>query len=115
MTAKRNDRGTAALEFVGAVPFLLLSGAIALQFGLVGWTAISTQDAARAAARAASLGKSPSAAAAQALPSGLQLVGVTGGPSGSGYSYSVVVKTPAIVPLLELGEVTRTADMPAYK
>jgi Flp pilus assembly protein TadG len=49
-TSSKRERGTAALEFVGAFPFLLLAGMIALQFGLVGWATVSTNDAARAAA-----------------------------------------------------------------
>lgn len=107
------ERGTASLELIGVLPFLLLCGAIALQFGLVGWTAVSTSDAARAAARAASLGRSPTEAAAGALPAGLTLVDVSGTALGDGYSYTVTVKTPVIVPIFDLGTVSRTADMPA--
>ncbi|MFT3875679.1 MAG: TadE/TadG family type IV pilus assembly protein [Propioniciclava sp.] len=109
------ERGTAALEFVAGAPILMLVGAIALQFGLVGWTALSTHDAARAAARAASLGHSPQAAAAGALPGGLSPVSVTGSRVGDGYSYTVTVSVPSIVPIFNLGHVSRTVDMPAYR
>lgn len=111
----RRERGTAALEFVGTFPFLLLAGLIALQFGLVGWAAVSTNDAARAAARAASLGQNPQVAATRALPGGLSPVSVTGSRIGEGYRYTVTVKAPGIVPLFDLGTVSRTVDMPAYK
>lgn len=111
----RRERGTAALEFIGMFPFLLLAGLVALQFGLVGWVAVSTTDAARAAARAASLGQNPQLAAARALPGGLSPLSVTGLHIGSGYRYTVTVKAPSIVPLFDLGTVSRTVDMPAYK
>lgn len=114
---RRSDRqrGTASLELIGGIPFLLLAGALAMQFGLIGWTAISASDAARAAARAASLGESPHSAAQNALPAGISLVSVSGGKSGQGYSYTVTVDTPAIVPILDLGTLSRQADMSAYR
>lgn len=111
----RRERGTAAIEFVAGVPFLILAGAVALQFGIVGWTTVSTTDAARAAARAASLGQNPVTAASGALPDGLTPRTVVGGKSGDGYSYTVTVKTPAIIPMLDVGEVSRTVDMPAIR
>lgn len=109
------DRGTASIELVAGVPFLILAGAVALQFGIVGWTTVSTSDAARAAARAASLGQNPSSAAAGALPNGLTPQSVIGGKAGNGYSYTVTVKTPTILPMLDVGTVSRTVDMPAIK
>lgn len=111
----RRERGTASLEFVGILPTLLLSGMIALQFGVVGWTAVSTTDAARAAARAASLGQNPYAAAAGALPGSLTPVAVVANSSGQSRSYTVTVKTPSLLPGLDLGTVSRTVDMPAIK
>lgn len=114
-TRRDRQRGTASLELVAGLPFLLLAGVVAAQFGLVGWTAISASDAARAAARAASLGQNPHAAAQDALPQGISLVSVSGGKSGQGYSYTVTVATPAIVPILDLGNLSRQADMPAYR
>lgn len=109
------DRGSAALELVVLAPLLLLAGMVALQFGVVGWTAVSTSDAARAAARAAAEGEDPRAAASGALPDGLTPVSVSGGAAGNGYSYTVTVETPSFLPMVDLGSVSRTADMPAFK
>ncbi len=113
--ARRGERGSAALEFIATFPILLFAGLVALQLGLIGWATVSTNDAARAAARAAALGNDPQAAAQGALPGGLRVEQVTGGPSGQGYTYTVTVQTPRLIPMFDFGTVSRTADMPAYK
>ncbi len=112
---KTNQRGSAALEFVGLIPVILLTAVIAIQFGIFGWAALSVSDAARAAARAAAMGQDPHLAAQAALPNGLEPVQVTGGQTGDGYSYTVTIKTPTVVPILDLGEISRSADMPSIK
>ncbi|MFV0407030.1 MAG: TadE/TadG family type IV pilus assembly protein [Propioniciclava sp.] len=111
--ASTSDRGSAAIEVVGTVPSLLLAGLVALQFGLLGWAAVSTQDAAEAAARAASLQQDPVTAAHGALPKGLTPVEVTGDLDDGGFSYTVIVETPSVIPFLDLGHMSRTVDMPA--
>lgn len=108
----RRDRGSASLEFVAMLPILLFAGMAALQLGVAGWATTSATDAARAAARAASLGENPSAAAQGALPGGLTATSVTGGKLGNGYSYTVTVEIPDLVPFLTPGQVSRTVDMP---
>ena len=54
------------------VPAILLVGAIAWQLALAGHTAWLTANAARAAARADTVGRSASAAARSALPGSLE-------------------------------------------
>ncbi|RXW32008.1 TadE/TadG family type IV pilus assembly protein [Propioniciclava flava] len=110
--SSKRERGTAALEFVGAFPCLLLAGMIALQFGLVGWATVSTNDAAKAAARAASLGRNPTTAAKEALPGSLAPLSVTGSKLSGGYSYTVEVKVPSVLPMIDFGSIRRTVDMP---
>ncbi len=62
------ERGTASIELVAAVPFLLLALAVAVQIALAGQALWSASVAARAGARAALVGKDPKVAARQALP-----------------------------------------------
>jgi hypothetical protein len=62
------ERGTASVELVAAVPFLLLALAVAAQIALAGQALWSASVAARAGARAALVGNDPKAAALHALP-----------------------------------------------
>jgi hypothetical protein len=62
------ERGTASIELVAAVPFLLLALAVAAQIALAGQALWSASVAARAGARAALVGADPKLAARQALP-----------------------------------------------
>lgn len=110
-SGRRREAGAAALEFAGIVPLVIIGALVALQFGVVGWVMVSTNQAARDAARAASLGRDPAAAAQVSLPG--SLVGaVSGGPVGGGYRYTVKVTVPSLVPGVSVGSVSRTVDMP---
>jgi hypothetical protein len=62
------ETGTASIELVAAVPFLLLALAVAAQIALAGQALWSASVAARAGARAALVGADPKAAARRALP-----------------------------------------------
>jgi hypothetical protein len=62
------EQGTASVELVAAIPFLLLALAVAAQIALAGQVLWSASVAARAGARAALVGGDPKAAARQALP-----------------------------------------------
>ncbi len=62
------EEGTASIELVAAIPFLLLALAVAAQIALAGQALWSASVAARAGARAALVGGDPKAAARQALP-----------------------------------------------
>lgn len=67
-TALRED-GTASIELVAVVPFLVLAVLAAAQIGLAGQALWSAGIAARAGARAELVGRDPQDAAIEALPS----------------------------------------------
>jgi hypothetical protein len=66
-SSSRED-GTASVELIAVVPFLLLAVLVAAQIALAGHALWSAGIAARAAARAAIVGKGAKVAARQALP-----------------------------------------------
>ncbi|WEV77353.1 TadE/TadG family type IV pilus assembly protein [Janibacter cremeus] len=112
MTRTR-ERGAAALEVAGTLPILLLSALIALQVGVVGWTVVETADAARAGARAHSVGVDPKEAVRGSLGGMLEPMASSSGTRtpGEGYRYTVEVEIPTVVPF-SLGSVTRSVEMP---
>lgn len=63
-----DQRGQASIELLAAVPFALLVGAVAWQLALLGHAAWLSAHAARAAARADAVGRSPRRAARSVLP-----------------------------------------------
>lgn len=110
----RRERGAAALEVAGVAPLVIFGALVALQFGVAGWTIVSTHEAARDGARAYSLGADPRAAAEGALP-GIMRVGDGGGTlSAGGYTYTVTVKVPSVISV-DIGSVTRSVTMPVIK
>lgn len=110
---RRDERGVASLEFLALVPLMLTVAFMVWQLAIGGYAAVSANEAARAAARAASLDQDAYAAAQAALPSGLD-ADVSGGRRGNGYSYTVSVDVPMFT-RLGLGPVRRTVDMPAAR
>lgn len=68
----RDQRGQACVEFVAAIPAALLVGLVAWQLALLGHAAWLSAHAARAAARADLVGRSPGRAARSALPRSLE-------------------------------------------
>jgi hypothetical protein len=62
------ERGSASLELVGALPFLLVAVLIAAQIAIAGASLWSASFAARAGARASLVGGRAEAAARAALP-----------------------------------------------
>ena len=69
---KRTERGQASVELVAVVPFVLLIGAVVWQLVMAGHTAWLTANAARAAARADTVGRDAAAAARSALPHSME-------------------------------------------
>ncbi|GIL35658.1 pilus assembly protein [Phycicoccus jejuensis] len=112
--SRRRERGTASLEFVALAPFVLLVGFMVWQLAVGAWAATSANEAARAAARAASLGQDPGSAAARALPDGLRRHTLVGGRSGDGFRYTVRVEVPTFS-AIGLDPVSRTVEMPAER
>lgn len=74
MTRRRrvDERGTAAVDLIAYLPFIVLAALVSGQLYASAWTATHTTSAARAAARADSLGGDPWQAARNALPRALQ-------------------------------------------
>ena len=83
------------METAILLPALVALALACWQALLVGWTSISAEHAARAAARAQLTGEAPRAAAARALPGvmrdGLEV-------TVSGTTVTVRVRTPSLVP-----------------
>jgi hypothetical protein len=90
----RREGGTASVETVAAVPFLLLAVLVAVQLGLAGYALWSAGIGARAGARAALVGGDAVRAARRALPAGLR----DGAEVGEGESVTVRVVIPRMFP-----------------
>jgi len=100
--AARGEEGTASVELVAAVPFLLLALLVAAQIALAGQALWSAGVAARAGARAALVGGDASAAARRALPPSMR-VGARveeGDGAEEGTGVSVRVEVPRLIPSL---------------
>jgi hypothetical protein len=96
------EEGTASVELVAAIPFLLLALAVAAQIALAGQALWSASVAARAGARAALVGGDPKAAARQALPPSMRDGAVVEEEEGD---EGVAVKVPVPTLLPQLPEV----------
>lgn len=92
----RGEEGTASVELVGVVPFLLLALLVAAQIGLAGQALWSASVAARAGARAALVGADVDGAARRALPSAMR--GEAEVEAGEAVAVRVVV--PRLLPAL---------------
>jgi hypothetical protein len=66
------ERGQASVELVAALPVVLLLGGLVWQLALAGHAAWLTANAARSAARAEIVGRSPRSAARAALPRSME-------------------------------------------
>ncbi|MGH3355960.1 MAG: TadE/TadG family type IV pilus assembly protein [Nocardioidaceae bacterium] len=104
----RAEGGSTALEMVGLIPIVLVLIMALLQAGFSLYGISATQTAARQAARAASLGDSPEAAADTALPGWLDPTVAMVGP---GNGVRVSVNLPDVVPGTDL-IVDREAILP---
>ncbi|HEX6688162.1 MAG TPA: hypothetical protein VF085_05800 [Solirubrobacterales bacterium] len=92
----RREDGTASVEMVAAVPFLLLAVLVAAQIGLAGQALWAAAVAARAGARAALIGGDATAAARRALPPSLR----DGAEVGDADAVSVRVVIPTLLPAM---------------
>ena len=102
-SAGHREEGTASVELIAVVPFLLLAVLVAAQLALAGAALWSAEIAARAGARAALVGGDADSAARRALPSPLR----AGARVEGADSVSVRVPVPRLVP--GLPEITLTA------
>ena len=94
--AAHGEEGTASVELVAAVPFLLLALLVAAQIALAGQALWSAGVAARAGARAAAVGGDASAAARSALPTSMR----DGARVEDEDGVSVRVAVPLLIPAL---------------
>ncbi|MFE5731262.1 TadE/TadG family type IV pilus assembly protein [Streptomyces sp. NPDC056528] len=118
--SRKDDRGQAALEFLGWLPVLLLVGLLAVQLGLGAFAAQQAGTAARAAARVAADPDAETSAqqAAQAAVSDWLADGTNVPPPndwGDGVTVTVTVRVrvPSVVPGIEFGFAEKSATMPA--
>jgi hypothetical protein len=72
LASSGGEGGQASIELIAMVPVVLLVGAVAWQLALAGQTAWLTAHAARAAARADTVGRNATEAARSALPRSLE-------------------------------------------
>jgi hypothetical protein len=108
-SAGHREGGTASVELIAVVPFLLLAVLVAAQVGLAGQALWSAGVAARAGARAALVGGDATAAARRALPPSLR----SGARVGDSGAVSVRVAIPRLLPgmpLLMVGAKTELGD-----
>jgi hypothetical protein len=97
----RGERGSASVELVGVLPFLLLAILVAAQLALAGQALWSAAIAARAGARAGLVGGAPRAAARAALPPPLR----NGARVDDRHGVSVKVPVPRVLPGMPAFEV----------
>jgi len=95
-SAGHREEGTASVELIGVLPFLLLAVLVAAQIGLAGQALWSAAVAARAGARAAVVGSDATAAARRALPPSLR----SGARIEDDDGVSVRVAIPRLLPVL---------------
>ena len=105
-TAKE-ERGTASVELVAVIPFLICGLLVAAQIAVIGHAFWSAGVAARAGARAAVVDRSASEAALQALPEGLR----RGARVDESDGVSVRVALPRVLPLVPDIAVTASAGL----
>jgi pilus assembly protein CpaE len=72
MTRSTSESGQASVELVAVIPFVILAALAVWQIALAGHTLWLTAGAARAAARADSVGSNPERAARSALPASME-------------------------------------------
>jgi hypothetical protein len=95
-SSPRREDGTASVELIGVLPFLLLAVLVAAQIGIAGATLWSAGVAARAGARAALVGGDATAAAREALPGALR----SGTEVDDGDAVTVHVPIPRLLPIM---------------
>ena len=91
----KSERGQASVEFLGALPAMLLLALAAWQLALAGQTVWLAANAARVGARASAVGRAAEPAARSSLPSHLRHdLDVRSGPAGR---VSVQVRLPLVL------------------
>lgn len=94
VSSSRREGGTASIELIAVVPFLLLAVLVAAQLALAGQALWSAGVAARAGARAALVGGDAKAAARRALPPSMR----NGAEVSDKGAVNVRVHVPSVIP-----------------
>lgn len=102
-----DERGTASVELVAVIPFVICGLLVAAQIAVIGHAFWSAGVAARAGARAAVVDRSASEAALQALPEALR----RGARVDEEGGVSVRVALPRLLPLVPDIAVTASAGL----
>jgi Flp pilus assembly protein TadG len=105
--AAHGEVGTASVELVAVVPFLLLAVLAVAQVALAGQALWSASVAARAGARAAVVGGDPDAAARAALPASMGREAKVEDDDG----VTVRVEVPRLIPSLPPVRVAATSSL----
>ncbi|HEY8082800.1 MAG TPA: hypothetical protein VIE64_04495 [Solirubrobacterales bacterium] len=106
-SSSRREGGTASVELIAVIPFLLLAVLVAAQLALAGQALWSAGVAARAGARAAVVGREAKAAARQALPPSMR----PGAKVRDDDAVSVRVSVPRLLPGLPQLTVEAETDL----
>ncbi|MFF0741287.1 TadE/TadG family type IV pilus assembly protein [Streptomyces sp. NPDC004111] len=111
------DKGVVALEFAGFLPILLLVAMAAIQLGIVGYAASQANSAARAAARVGSQedtrGQCQAAGKAAMSTWMASRTEISGCGGGDIVTVTAKVNVPALIPVFNVGTITKSASMPA--
>jgi Flp pilus assembly protein TadG len=106
--ASNRERGQASIETVVLLPVLIAITFAVWQAALAGWTLVSAQSAARAAARAALAGSPARPAALAALPEPLRADARI---DEGGGTVRVRVRIPAVLPGFDAGLSASAAEV----
>ncbi|HEU5105840.1 MAG TPA: hypothetical protein VFU11_08350 [Solirubrobacterales bacterium] len=107
--AAHGEEGTASVELVAVIPFLLLALLVAAQIALAGQALWSASVAARAGARAALVGGDASAVARAALPPAMREAARVEEEDG----VAVRVEVPRLIPSLPRVRVVASSGLEA--
>ncbi|RTR36327.1 hypothetical protein EKG37_01865 [Robertmurraya yapensis] len=106
----KNERGSQAIEFVAMFPLIILSILIIWQIGLIAFSLVVGESAARDGARAAAIHDPDWRAVAERSASGIK-VEVSGGPGTVDAHVFVKITAPIVkLPLIGDMEFTYTVD-----
>lgn len=108
------DRGQVAIEYLGFIPVLMLVALAVIQTGLVAHAAQQAGTAARAGARAASLGMSAQQGCREAVSASLSSrTSCAEARGGDTVTVTATVRIPSVIPFWNpIGDTRRTATMP---
>lgn len=106
----KNEQGSQAIEFVAMFPLIILSILIIWQIGLIAFSLVVGESAARDGARAAAIHDPNWKSVAERSASGIK-VNVTGGPGADEAHVFVEITAPIVkLPLISDMEFTYTVD-----